>query len=67
MSKDEIRQQMERTLPEYFDGYILIGRIAGSKSFLVSHDIKDHSTRSGIVLTMANAMEALAGPTPVRN
>lgn len=67
MTKEQVREEMDRILPEFFDGYILIARVAGTSTFVINQRINDLPTKSGIVLTMANAMDELAGPILKRN
>jgi hypothetical protein len=67
MTKDQVREEMDRILPEYFDGYILIARLAGQGKFIVSEHITDEPTKSGITLVMADAINELSGPAPGLN
>lgn len=64
MTKTQVRDEMARRLPEFFDGYVLIGRVAGGGNFVVDHHIPDHATKAGIVITLANVLEALSKQNP---
>lgn len=36
MTKSQMRQHIQRTLSEYFDGYVLVGRVAGSDQIVIA-------------------------------
>lgn len=59
MTKDQVRVETERALSEFYDGYILIGRIAGQRQFIFAHHIPDLRTKDALSATMEKAVAEL--------
>lgn len=56
MTKPQIKQQMEVNLSEFFDGYVLVARVAGSNEVVVMAE-------SQSVETTAKLMCGISGVT----
>lgn len=59
MTKDQIRTETERHLSEHYDGYVLVGRVAGRAEVIVLCDTQDLATQSAIATGLS---EVLQGP-----
>jgi len=53
MTKQQIKQEMHQRLQEYFDGYVLIGKVAGDGEFISAVGMTDHLTLTRLRDSMA--------------
>lgn len=72
MTKENIRCRVEHELSEYFDGYVLVARVAGQSKFVILHHpspgvVDSAATNAGIVACLYDVADNIAGPLPRRN
>lgn len=50
MSKTQIRTEMHRQMLEYFDGYVLVAKVAGTKDVVIVTQTGDDQTKASILV-----------------
>jgi hypothetical protein len=63
MTKEAIRKAMGLTLSEFFDGYVLMGCVAGERKVIIIQDINDPITKAALTTAVNLVQKNLAhGP-----
>lgn len=58
MTKDAIRKSVGAQLSEYFDGYVIVGRVAGSKSMVVSFECDTVETKTKLLIGLVGLLQS---------
>lgn len=59
MSKTKIRSSLRSVLAEFFDGYALVGRVAGKTDIVIIAEIPDMPSKVGVLCGMTGLVEEL--------
>lgn len=62
MTKEEVRDRTEHQLSEFYDGFVLIGRIAGTDKFVFTHSIPDQSTKVALHRSLVAVIQEIQRP-----
>lgn len=69
MTKPQIRSAMTRRLSEFFDGYVMVGRVAGTGKIVIVAEVPsdpDQSEQLSVaMLCVVGEMQKPAGPALV--
>lgn len=58
MTKDEIRKTVEQRVGEFFDSYLIVGRIAGRQECVILCEVPDSSSRQQLCLAITNVVSS---------
>lgn len=72
MTKDSIRSAVHHHLKEFFDGYVVVGKVAGESKFVIIHHpspaTKEGTAETaGLVAALYDLADTITGPGPGRN
>jgi hypothetical protein len=56
MTKETIRKNVRQCLTEFFEGYVIIGRIAGADDFVIDFDTTNPETRKRLIIGMSGLL-----------